>query len=180
MILDIPDGFAVLWSVISWAGVSLLVGVWATRLPIDRLAVGPVTRLRPWEREGRRWDRLLAVRRWKDLVPEAGGWMGGRTKRGIGSRSTDDLRRFTAETVRAERVHWLILSSTPLHAVWCRPNILVGMVAFGIVANAPCVLIQRYNRGRLERILRRRSGRVVEPDGPPAPAHPPEHERRDR
>lgn len=180
MIVDVADGWAVLWSSVAWAVASVLVGAWATRLPVDRLGEGPVTRLRRWEQGGRRWDRLLALRRWKDLVPEAGAWMGGASKRHVPSRRTEDLRRFSAETVRAERVHWLLATSTVVHAVWCPPAVLAGMAVFGIVANLPCVLIQRYNRGRLGRILDRRpsaGGVAAEADRPAAPADPPQHER---
>jgi hypothetical protein len=32
------------------------------------------------------------------------------------------------------------------------------MVLYAIVANVPCLLVQRYNRARLERVLRRSPG----------------------
>ena len=69
------------------------------------------------------------------------------------------LRAFRRETVRAERVHWLILASTPVHLVWCRPTIFVGMVAYGLALNVPFIIVQRANRGRLDRILSRRRRR---------------------
>ena len=34
--------------------------------------------------------------------------------------------RFRRETVRAERVHWLIMASTPIHLIWCRPTVFAG------------------------------------------------------
>lgn len=159
-----PDLVAVALSSVAWALVSVLVGWRGARWPEARLGDGPVTRLRAWEDDGRAWQRRLRVRRWKDRLPEAGTAFGGLSKRRVPSRRTPDLQRFRAETVRAERVHWLILASTPLHAVWCRPTLFVAMVAFGVVANVPFIVVQRFNRGALDRILRRRQTGTVLPD----------------
>ena len=64
---------------------------------------------------------------------------------------------FRREPIRAARVHWLILASTPIHFLWCRPTIAAGMLAFGLVANVPFIVIQRFNRGRLDRLIARRT-----------------------
>lgn len=157
MIVHLTDGWAVLLSSITWFGVSFVVGFTATRIPLDRLTPGPVTRLRAWEQSGAWWQRHLRVRRWKDRLPEAGAlFAGGYSKRHVTSRSTDVLDRFRRETVRAERVHWLIMASTPIHLIWCRPTVFAGMVVFGLVSNVPFIIIQRVNRGRIDRLLARR------------------------
>ena len=56
-------------------------------------------------------------------------------------------------------VVWLILASTPLHLVWCRPTVFVGMAVYGVALNVPFIIVQRANRGRLDRILSRRRRR---------------------
>jgi glycosyl-4,4'-diaponeurosporenoate acyltransferase len=61
-----------------------------------------------------------------------------------------------AETRRAETVHWLNLSAGPLFLIWCRPLLGAFMIVFGVVAHLPFVMVQRYNRERLGRLLRRR------------------------
>jgi glycosyl-4,4'-diaponeurosporenoate acyltransferase len=169
VVLSLTDGWAVILSSLVWVGVSLLVGWRAARWADDRLdRTGPLTRLRPWEDHGRWWQRNLAVRRWKDAVPEAGAFFGGFAKRRLPSRSTGDLELFRRETVRAERVHWMIGASTPLHLLWCGPGVFAAMVAFGVVFNAPFIVIQRSNRGRLDRLIQRRQvrGRIPSADRP--------------
>lgn len=158
MLVPVSDVTAVLLSSLAWFGVSVAVGRAASRWPVARVArAGPVTRLRPWEDQGRWWHRHLAVRRWKDRIPEAGAvFADGYPKRSVRSRSTADLERFRAETIRAERVHWLIWASTPLHLVWCGPGLFAAMVVFGVAFNAPFIVIQRANRGRIEAIVGRR------------------------
>lgn len=126
VLVTVPDVVAVLLSSSTFAVTSVAVGWGATRLPADRLGDGPVTRARTWEDGGRVWQRWLRVRRWKDRVPEAGALFGGLSKRRVPSRRTADLVRFRAETVRAERVHWVLLAVVPVHAVRCRPAVLVA------------------------------------------------------
>ena len=46
-------------------------------------------------------------------------------------------------------------------ALWNPPGLFAAMVVFAVVANVPCLIIQRYNRARIARILARREGRVV-------------------
>ncbi len=160
MLIALGDGWAVALSSMTWFVTSLVVGRWATSWSLDRLATtGPVTRPRGWERGGSFWQARLRVRRWKDRLPEAGEFFaGGYSKRRVRSRRTEDLDRFRAETVRAERVHWTIAATGPLHLVWCRPAIGVSMIGFGLVFNAPFIVVQRTNRGRLDRLLARREG----------------------
>jgi glycosyl-4,4'-diaponeurosporenoate acyltransferase len=158
VILRLPDVGAVVLSSVVWALSSVVVGWVATRWPLERLArPGPLTRLREWERDGAWWNRHLRVRRWRDVIPEAGSLMGGYSKRHLRSRRSEDLNRFRLETVRAERVHWLLLASSPLHLIWCRPAVAVGMLAFGVLSNVPFIIVQRANRGRLDRLLHRRA-----------------------
>lgn len=160
MVVDINDAWAVALSSTTWLAVSVVVGAWAARWPLSRVSgTGPLTTLRSWESGGTVWQRRLAVSRWKDRLPEAGAaFADGRSKRQVRSRATADLQHFRAETIRAERVHWLILGSTPVHLVWCRPTLAVCMVVFGVLFNAPFIVIQRYNRGRLDRLIDRRGG----------------------
>lgn len=159
MLIALDDGWAVALSSITWFASSLLVGWWANRWPLDRLATtGPLTTLGRWERGGAWWQTRLRVRRWKDRLPEAGAFFaGGYSKRRVRSRRTEDLQRFRAETVRGERVHWIIAATGPLHLLWCRPAVGVWMIVFGVVFNAPFIVVQRTNRGRLDRLLARRS-----------------------
>lgn len=157
MVFDLPDGPAVLLSSFVWFVASFVVGLWGARWPAARVArTGPLTTIRRWEDGGRYWQRHLRVRSWKERVPEAGALFGGFAKRKVPSRATEDLELFRRETIRGERVHWLIAASTPLHLVWCGPGLFAAMVVFGVVFTAPFIVIQRSNRGRLDRLIARR------------------------
>jgi glycosyl-4,4'-diaponeurosporenoate acyltransferase len=156
----VSDRLVVALDAAVWATWSAVVGYTAHRLPVHRLERdGPLTRLRAWERSGRAYERL-GIRRWKDRLPELGAvFRGGVSKRALASRTTPDLARFAAETRRAELVHWTIPVITPVFALWNPPWLLAAMAVYAIVANAPCLVVQRYNRGRLLRVIDRRARR---------------------
>jgi glycosyl-4,4'-diaponeurosporenoate acyltransferase len=151
-----------------WGAWSTVVGYTAHSRPPERLARDNVlTRLRPWERGGRIYERI-GIRRWKDRLPELGAaFRGGVSKRRLASTDAAGLRRFAVETRRAELVHWAIPAITPVFLLWNPPWLLAAMVAYAVIANLPCLLVQRYNRGRLLGLLAVVDRRA--PAGAPAP-----------
>lgn len=161
-IVEVPDLALAAANVAFWVISFLIAGTVAARTPLDRLqADGPVLRLRRFEQDGRWYERRLRIGRWKDRLPEAGQVLGGElSKRHLPAERDGGLVRYAAETRRAERAHWSSLLGLPLVVLW---NPLAGaavMVAFGLAFNAPFVAVQRYNRARIERILRRRAERT--------------------
>lgn len=154
-LVPLSDGWAVVAGVAVWAVGGTLIGYVFHRLPLRRFtADGPFTRLRPFEADGRIYERRLRIRAWKDRLPEGGAlFEGGFSKRHVGGRSPAQLERFVAETRRAERTHWVVLCLGPLFVLWSPPALAVVMILYGVLANLPCLVIQRYNRARLERTL---------------------------
>jgi glycosyl-4,4'-diaponeurosporenoate acyltransferase len=57
------------------------------------------------------------------------------------------------ETRRAELAHWPILALGPVFFAWNPWWLALAMVGYAVVANVPCILVQRYNRARLYRML---------------------------
>lgn len=141
---------------VAWAGLSVGAGYLGHRLPTRWLARDRVPfRLLGFERDGRWYERRLRIKRWKDRVPEAGDvFRGGFSKRAVQARDRAHLERFVVETRRAELTHWLLLAAAPLFLLWNPWWLGAVMVVYALVANVPCLLIQRYNRARLERVLR--------------------------
>jgi glycosyl-4,4'-diaponeurosporenoate acyltransferase len=138
-----------------WAAWSVAVGTVVGRLPESRFDHDTwLTRPRALEGGTRLYERL-AIRRWKDHLPEAGTWVGGRSKRHLPGTDPTALRRFAAATRRAELVHWLVPLVWPVFLVWNRGLLLAAMTAYALVANVPCIAIQRFNRARITRALAR-------------------------
>ena len=141
-----------------WPCWTAAVGYLAARTPDTRFASDDwVTRPRKFEDSGRWYRDRLQINRWKDRLPEAGAAFGGITKRSMAAVDRPALERFELETRRAEHAHWGMAAGVVFTALW-NPwwGVPVNaLVAFG--SNAPCIAVQRYNRARLQSVLRRRS-----------------------
>ena len=153
-------GVAIAIDSLVWASWSVAVSRAAARFDPETLSRDSwLTCARPFERDGRCYQRLR-IRRWKDRVPDFGGFRGGWSKRALGGTDRNALERFAAETRRAEYVHWAIPAIVPVFVFWNPPILVAAMVAYALVANLPFVAIQRYNRIRIERLLGRRALRA--------------------
>lgn len=112
-------------------------------------------RVRSFEAGGSWYDERLRIRRWKDRLPETGGWFS-ISKRHLPGLTSDELERFALECRRGELTHWSLLFATPAFAVWNSDWALVLMFVVGLGASVPFIAVLRYNRLRIERILVRR------------------------
>jgi glycosyl-4,4'-diaponeurosporenoate acyltransferase len=112
----------------------------------------------PWLRgeSVRGYEQRLAVRRWKPWLPDAGDALpGGVRKASLARRDPASLERLMLETRRAELVHWALWPFWAVTALWLPPAGVMINLGFATAFNLPCVLVQRYNRLRLARTLRR-------------------------
>jgi len=138
-----------------WAVWSSVCGYAAHRIPSSRLTRDRgILRLTRAEAGGRPYERVLRIKRWKDLLPEAGNlFRGGFSKRRVLRHDRAYLEEFTVATRRAEIAHWPILALGPVFFAWNPWWLGLVMVAYAIAANVPCILVQRYNRARLLHML---------------------------
>jgi glycosyl-4,4'-diaponeurosporenoate acyltransferase len=138
-----------------WILFHLSAGYAAHRLPTRRLSsLSAASRVYAWEQGGAIYRRI-GIRRWKDWLPEAGAlYSGGFSKRRLQANDSLYLERFRLETSRAEFSHWLTWSLALTFFLWNPWQIGVVMLLYGAAANLPCILVQRYNRARLDRIVR--------------------------
>ena len=145
--------------VAAWAAFHAATGYAAHRLNERRLSSdGWLLRPRRFEVAGRWYRRRLRIGRWKDRLPEAGDlFAGGVSKRELVSPDDDGLEAFVRETRRAELGHWWAMACSPLFVLWNPPLAAALLIGYGVVANLPFIVIQRYNRFRIHALLERRS-----------------------
>lgn len=140
-----------------WLGWSLLVGSLANRVPLAWLCAPPQIKAgvrRPVS--PRSYERWLAIRRWKPWIPDAGHALpGGIRKASLARRDPAALQRLIAETRRAELVHWILWPTWLLTTLWLPPLGVAINLLFATAFNLPCLLLQRYNRRRLQRLVAR-------------------------
>ncbi|PCQ20676.1 glycosyl-4,4'-diaponeurosporenoate acyltransferase [Mammaliicoccus sciuri] len=107
---------------------------------------------RSWnfEKEGQLWQQLVKVQNWKDYLPD-----GQHINRNIKSKATFDfsknvyeIQQFILETRRAEILH--MMSIFPIIAFYkSSKSVKIINFAYVVIANVPCIIVQRYNRPKL-------------------------------
>lgn len=108
-------------------------------------------RPRKWERGGKFYSDILKINKWKDLVPQHIG-KDGFSKEHIDDVSVEYLDEFIMETCRSE---WNHTTNCILTVVLFIINDIIMASVLSVIVficNVPFLLIQRYNRFRLERL----------------------------
>lgn len=156
--LLMPQGVTILVDIVAWGTFHAATGYAAHRLRDERLERdGWLLRQRRFEDGGRWYRRRLRIHRWKDRLPEAGAlFAGGLSKRELPSYDAPGLRLFERETRRAELTHWWCMACGLIFILWNPPLAAGLLVTYGVLVNLPFILIQRYNRFRIQSLLERR------------------------
>lgn len=117
----------------------------------------------PSKLAGEEWlyRHVFHVRRWKDSLPDAAGWFaGGFAKRSLATAEPDYLMSFIRETWRGELCHWCALAFVPIFFLWNPWWADLVCLAYAIAANLPCIIVQRFNRLRMLKLLGRMTGNL--------------------
>jgi glycosyl-4,4'-diaponeurosporenoate acyltransferase len=153
--IEIPIAWVITLNIVGWPVIQVSLAWAFTRMPVTWFNPGVA---HAWELGGRFYERVLGIKRWKDRLPDAARWFsGGFAKGQLVDTHPDYLCRFVRETRRGELCHWFALACAPVFFVWNPWWADLVMVGYGLLANVPCILAQRYNRLRLQRLLSRRS-----------------------
>lgn len=156
-VLELPAALTVTLDILVWLVLHMGISYLVTRAPAPLFRPSWwLFKPRRWEREGRLYEVLFLVRRWKAFLPDGAAFFrGGFRKRELARRDRDYLRQFVRETCRAELAHWATMLCGPGFLLWNRWEVGVGLIGYGIAANLPCIITQRYNRLRLTAVLDR-------------------------
>ena len=164
-IIFLPDNWTILLCFIVWPVLQTAAALFCLKLPDSVFAPdsGFFRTLR-FENNGLIYEKLFKVSRWKHLLPDGGMvWKkrGFRKKR-LESLSNGNLNRFLIESARGELTHWLAI--LPFWVFWffTPPDVPFIMLAYALFINMPCIIVQRYNRPRVIRLLNKRvnNGRI--------------------
>jgi|YNPMSStandDraft_1061717.scaffolds.fasta_scaffold00034_26 glycosyl-4,4'-diaponeurosporenoate acyltransferase len=111
---------------------------------------------RNFEKNGLLYKKLLFIQKWKDKLPDGGKVLGLHpfSKKHFEYKKKDYIEKFILETCRGELTHILPFIFLPISFTW---NPLIGsiiMTLYCFFSNFPCIIVQRYNRIRLIKLLK--------------------------
>ncbi len=122
----------------------------------------PLFRTATFEKDGRIYERYLRIKRWKKYLPDGSAITGvGLKKKRLEDVSDAMLYYYIEESCRAELIHLLAIPPFILFGFFCPPPVVFFMLFYALAVNLPCLITQRYNRPRIERILKRRSKKPI-------------------
>lgn len=158
MLVELPLVWLAIVNVAAWPLLHMAAAWGGTQLPVAWFRPGQwLYRERAWERDGRVYERLFRIRRWKGRLPDGAAlFKKGFRKKSLQAADAGYLGRFIQETCRGEAVHWGVLACSLLFFLWNPWWVGLIMVAYAVLANMPCIVAQRFNRIRLTRLVSRR------------------------
>lgn len=120
-------------------------------------------RERQWEKGGRFYEKHFFVKYWKCKLPEISDFIKSMfTKKHLRNNSRDYLRQFLDESCKAEFSHWAIIASSMLFFFWNGFSDALLILLVATLLNMPYIIIQRYNRPRIVRLLQKNPVHYVE------------------
>jgi len=163
-VIFLPVGWTVALCFILWPILQVGAALMALFLP-DRFYTPDrfFFKAHRFEQEGRIYDKIFRVSRWKGLLPDGGMvWKKrGLSKRGFAKKhltdfSPQNLNRFLIESARGELTHWLAILPFWVFGFFMPPIAIWLMLLYALAVNIPCILAQRYNRPRIKRVMERK------------------------
>lgn len=157
----LPDTWTILLCFLVWLVLQVSAALVCLNLP-DRF-FSPDSfffRSHRFENGGRIYNTIFLVKRWKHLLPDGGTvWKKkGFKKKKLDNFSEENLNRFLIESARGELTHWLAIFPFWVFWFFTPPYVPWLMLLYALLANMPCILVQRFNRPRVIRLIKRKSG----------------------
>jgi glycosyl-4,4'-diaponeurosporenoate acyltransferase len=155
MIISLPIFWVILLDCIAWTiiqpGVAYLsMGFPPSVLNYDRW----LYRTRRWEAGGEFYNDIFRVKRWKSHLPYGGElFQKDFTMKTIASKDKQYLNLWVQESCRSELCHWVAITPVFIFFLWNPFWLWMVMVLYAVLFNTIPVIVQRYNRPRLLRIL---------------------------
>jgi glycosyl-4,4'-diaponeurosporenoate acyltransferase len=132
-------------------GISFL----CNKIPLARFDPGSfLYRIRGFEDNPKFYVQKIKIKKWKKIIPDGAKlFKNAFRKQRLANCDNDYLHTFMLETCRAELTHWLQMTPFFVFFIWNPWWSALIMCLYLLLANIPCILLQRHNRYRLLKIL---------------------------
>lgn len=155
MLVELPNLWIAIANIVGIPAIHFFLSWVFTRM--SRSAFNPESflfRIRSWEDGGKWYQRWFRIRQWKHRIPDAAPWLKGFAKGSLSERDPKFMTAFIAETCRGEAAHYAQIPGILLTLIWNPwPVAAIVMIVYAVLSNLPCILLQRFTRARMTRVL---------------------------
>jgi glycosyl-4,4'-diaponeurosporenoate acyltransferase len=155
MLFNLSHFWIIFLNIFIWVVIHLGISYFCSLMPLSFFS-GEIRffKTKRWESGGKIYQKFFKIKRWKKIIPDGGSiFKGGFPKKHLEDKNIKYLKTFFYETKRAELTHWLTILPSPIFFLWNIWWAGIIMIFYALLANIPCILLQRYNRARLEKII---------------------------
>jgi glycosyl-4,4'-diaponeurosporenoate acyltransferase len=156
-LIPVPNWLMLTLNIILWPIYHLIISKITLHAPNKMFEKdSPLYRQRRFEQDGKFYERFLGIRKWKKIIPDGATIFNeGFKKKHLQGTQKDYLKMFINETRRAEYSHLLQIIPCLTFFIFNEFWIAMIMVTYALVFNLPLIWLQRYNRFRFQRVLKR-------------------------
>lgn len=145
----------ILFVIVFWTILQITIPVICMKVADKHFCPGSfLFRTRKWEKNGKIYEIVFKIKKWKNLLPDGGAVIkGGFQKKHIDILSIEKLDKYIVESCRGEFAHWLLILSFWTVGFFSPPIVMLVMFVYSVFANVPCIIAQRYNRPRVTSLI---------------------------
>lgn len=159
-VIFFPSIPTLILDILAWVVFNLSVSYLCTLIPGQRLDPrGSFFHAARWEKEGQLYEQLFHVRTWKQRIPNGANLFNKNLSlENLPARDPASLQRWLKESIRAEVCHWLLILPGFLFFLWNPQPVGWIMVLFAFLFNLGPIILQRFNRPRMRRLITATTG----------------------
>jgi len=156
-LIPVPDWLMLGLNIILWPIYHLAISKITLQTPEEKFKHDSwLYRIRKFEMNGRFYEQVLKIRMWKKIIPDGATIFNeGFKMKNLKGTQKDYLLKFIEETRRAEYSHLLQMMPCVTFFIFNDFGIAMIMVAYALIFNLPLIWLQRYNRIRFQRIIKK-------------------------
>jgi glycosyl-4,4'-diaponeurosporenoate acyltransferase len=158
MLIELPILWTVIINFVIWFIIHMTMAYIITMIPANWINVkSSLYQEKAFENAGKIYETHFKIKSWKELLPDGAALFDkGFKKKRLVSFEESYIQQFVLETCRGELAHWLVIAFSPIFFIWNPLWAGCVMIIYALLANLHCIITQRYNRIRFNKILDRR------------------------
>lgn len=143
--------------ILIWVVFHLSIGYWCSQLPIDRFDYNQWSyQTFKWEQDGEIYQKLFRVKDWKHFIPSGAAlYKGAYQISHVNEFTVEGVKIWLKESCRSEFCHRIMILPGFLFFLWNEVTVGWIMVAYAVLNNLIPIMMQRYNRPRIRKLLAR-------------------------